>query len=310
MATSTPRLSVILAVYNQERFLPALLSSLEAQDCPVPYEVIVCDDGSTDATADRLRACRALDIRHIWQPNRGFRVARSRNNGIRCAQGEVLVFLDGDSIVRPFFLRDHWDAHSEPGRLVCGSYQNVGLRSRGLPADAAEYLARLPDPNAGSDRSERRPWLDTDRPWMACTSGNMSVERSRVVLFDEDFNGWGSEDRDFAYRAYRSGVRVFLLERVGLVHLWQQTESVPWNPGKGGDAASVIAALTSKLRLYRKYPGEVMAPSLDLVRYCRYDERADTWRIGVVRKDVTVDAIFAEFEAWLARRNASSSAVT
>ena len=299
----TPRLSVIVSVYDQERYLPTLLSSLARQDVPVPYEVIVCDDGSSSRTADQVRRAR-LDIRHVWQPHDGFRVARSRNNGIRCAQGEVLVFVDGDSVLRPFLLRDHWEAHQGEASLVCGSCQNVAAPPDDLPADAAAYLGTVPDATTDTDRGDRVAWIGSTRPWMACSSGHMSLPRTPTVFFDERFQGWGSEDRDFAYRAYTAGLRVVLLERVGLVHLWQLGRAIAWNPGKGGDPESIVAALTSKLLLYRKYPGDLMAPSLDLVRYCWYDSRSDAWRVGAAPHSISTPDVLRQFETWLESRAA------
>ncbi len=300
---------MILAVHNQARYLPLLLSSLERQDCPVPFELLVCDDGSTDETAARVRACTTLDVRHLWQPNRGFRVSRSRNNGIRCAQGDLLVFCDGDSVLRPFFLRDHWEAHqAASGQLVCGCCQNVATAARDLPSNAAAYLAALPEPSSTPDCEERAAWLETGRPWMACTSGNMSIERTRALTFDERFQGWGSEDRDFAYRAHAAGLRIALLKGFGLGHVWTTSQPVEWNPTKGGDPESLVSALRSKLLLYRKYPGDLMAPSLDFVRYCRYDPGSDTWQVGGPQYDVSVADVLDQFDAWLASREKASHA--
>jgi glycosyltransferase involved in cell wall biosynthesis len=304
----TPHISVILSVYNQARYLPAVLTSFERQDAPVPFELIVCDDGSVDETRARLAACTTLDVRHVWQPNRGFRVARSRNNGIRVAQGDVLVFMDGDMIPRPRMLRDHWDAHqSEPGSLVCASTQNVQITTRDLQDDGLQRFERLAHDDSGSDRDERLAWMRGPRPWMACTSGNMSIERHRTPLFDERFQGWGSEDRDFAYRAYAAGLRVALLDGIQALHLWVIDDTVAWNPTKGGDNGSIVSALRSKLALARKYPGDLMAPSLELVRYCHHDPRDDRWTIGGLRPDVSVAGVLAEFEAWLDRHESPSA---
>lgn len=299
MADAHPALSVIVSVYNQERFVPTLLASLDGQDCRSDYEVIICDDGSGDATRDRVLQWQVetgRDVRYIWQPDLGFRVSRSRNNGIRCAQGDVLVFVDGDSWLRPSFLRQHWDAHRVSGRLVGGGCQTVDLPDT-WSTDGATFLAAIPECQS-TDLPARREWLDTTRPWMACTSGNLSVERAHAQWFDEQFQGWGCEDRDLAYRAYCSGLRIHLLESTGLVHLRLKSQPVAWNPKKGGDHRSIVSALDSKLRLYRKYPGEVMLPSLEPVRYCRLDRASGTWTVGPFRDDASVEAILGEFEEW------------
>jgi cellulose synthase/poly-beta-1,6-N-acetylglucosamine synthase-like glycosyltransferase len=305
MAISALKISVIVAVYNQDRFVPGLLSSLEAQDCPVPYEVIVCDDGSSDTTRDWICAQRrlsALNLRYIWQPDGGFHLGRSRNNGIRCAQGDILVFVDGDSWLRPFFLREHWEAHHVERRLVCGGYQNVEVSEGDIQADCAFLFDRIPEAES-TDLENRIRWIGTNRPWMACTGGNQSVRRAHAVPFDEQFQGWGSEDRDFAFRLYDAGLTIHLLDRTGVVHLRLNDRAVNWNPYKGGDQRSIISALESKLHLYHKYPGKVMMPSLNLVRYWHLDEATDTWRRGPRRKDESVASILAKFETWRESHN-------
>jgi hypothetical protein len=68
------------------------------------------------------------------------------------------------------------------------------------------------------------------------------------------------------------------------------------NPTKGGDARSVVAALHAKL--LKKYPGELMAPSLELVRFLRYELQTDTWCVLSRQRQASARDVLAEFEAW------------
>lgn len=88
-----PRLSVIMAVYNQERYLAEAIESVFDQDFD-DLEVIMVDDGSTDRSAEIARAYGA--VRLIQQENRGHGAAL--NQGIRHARGELLGFVDGDDL--------------------------------------------------------------------------------------------------------------------------------------------------------------------------------------------------------------------
>jgi glycosyltransferase involved in cell wall biosynthesis len=90
--------SVVIAAYNEERHIGALLSSLEEQTLG-PTEVIVCDDGSADATAD---AAAVAGSRVLRLPHRGPAVAR--NAGAEASVGEILVFLDADMECAPQFV--------------------------------------------------------------------------------------------------------------------------------------------------------------------------------------------------------------
>jgi glycosyltransferase involved in cell wall biosynthesis len=91
-----PRVSVIVPVYNGERFLADAIDSILAQTYP-SYEVILVDDGSTDQTA-RI-ALSYPSILYLNQANAG--TAAARNRGVEIARGEFLAFLDADDLWMP-----------------------------------------------------------------------------------------------------------------------------------------------------------------------------------------------------------------
>lgn len=87
-----PRVSVIIPVFNGDRFLAEAINSILMQTYQ-DYEVIVVDDGSTDGTR-RVAESLGNKIRYFYQDNQGSAVAR--NLGIRETQGELIAFLDAD----------------------------------------------------------------------------------------------------------------------------------------------------------------------------------------------------------------------
>jgi glycosyltransferase involved in cell wall biosynthesis len=93
---SAPTVSVVIPAYNAERFLAEALESVFAQTTPAA-EVIVVDDGSTDATPEVARSFRAVTL--IEQQHRGVSVAR--NTGVRASKGELIAFLDADDMWYP-----------------------------------------------------------------------------------------------------------------------------------------------------------------------------------------------------------------
>ena len=93
-SASAPLVSVIVPAYNAQDSLGATLESLLAQDY-APFEIVVVDDGSTDAT--RAVAATFPTIRCLEQPNQGPAVAR--NTGMAAARGEFFAFVDADDLV-------------------------------------------------------------------------------------------------------------------------------------------------------------------------------------------------------------------
>ena len=97
----SPRISLIVPAYNEEKYLPALLDSVEAARAryrgePGDIEVIVADDGSTDGTAAlaEARGCRVVRVAARC-------IAGARNAGARVARGEIVAFVDADSRIHP-----------------------------------------------------------------------------------------------------------------------------------------------------------------------------------------------------------------
>ncbi len=94
-----PRASVVVCSHNGERTLPDCLDGLLALDYP-DFEVIVVDDGSTDATAAVANRYR---VRVISTENRG--LAAARNTGMTAATGEIVAYTDDDARPDPHWLR-------------------------------------------------------------------------------------------------------------------------------------------------------------------------------------------------------------
>jgi GT2 family glycosyltransferase len=92
-----PRISVVVATYNGSRTIADCLDGCTQLKYP-DYEVIVVNDGSTDATAD---IARKFDVRLINTPNNG--LSRARNRGLDAATGEIIAYIDDDA--RP---DEHW----------------------------------------------------------------------------------------------------------------------------------------------------------------------------------------------------------
>lgn len=98
-----PTISVIIPAYNAAATLPRALDSVLAQTWPA-YEIIVVDDGSTDATGEVIASYSEL-VRYVRQDNAG--PSAARNQGVAMAYGEWIAFLDADDWYYPERLAQH-----------------------------------------------------------------------------------------------------------------------------------------------------------------------------------------------------------
>jgi len=115
-----PRFSVIIPAFNAATTLARAIESVRAQSWPA-HEIIVVDDGSTDATADVARHFEA--VRLIQQANSGVSVAR--NAGAAAATGGWLAFLDADDWYAPDRIKLHaeWVAEDPTLDFLTGDYE-------------------------------------------------------------------------------------------------------------------------------------------------------------------------------------------
>lgn len=234
-------ISLIVTTYNRPDALEAVVEGCFAQT-DRNFEIIVADDGSGEATRDcvaRLAARSPVPLRHVWQPDDGFRLAMARNRGIAAACGEYILFLDGDCVPQRDFIAQHRRL-ARRGFLVTGSRILLGpeftqrvlaekkplqalelaemlrLRAGGHINKVLQLLFTLP--NVG--REQKR---FSYRRIKGC---NMAFWRSDLEMvngFDESFLGWGHEDADMVVRLFNAGVMrkdgAFATE---VFHLWHK----------------------------------------------------------------------------------------
>lgn len=116
--------SVVVTLYNKERYVQRALQSILAQTYP-HFEIVVINDGSTDGSAGEVAALHDARIRLITQPNAGEGAARNR--GIQESRGTLITMLDADDEWQPEFLQAVVDlniAYPQAGIMATG-YQTI-----------------------------------------------------------------------------------------------------------------------------------------------------------------------------------------
>ncbi|MDO4681636.1 MAG: glycosyltransferase family 2 protein [Lautropia sp.] len=238
-AQTLPSVSLIISTYQRPLALDQVLASVAAQTVQ-PLQVLVADDGSGLETARVVATWRehfGERLVHCWQPDEGFRLSASRNRAIRDARGDLLIFVDGDCLMRPDFIATH-QRLAESGYAVAG---NRVLLSQAL---TRRVEARQADPvhwrwwawvRAWVFQQVNRPWgllhlpgqwwrRWKGRPWKRFKTCNVALWREDMLTlngFEEEIVGWGFEDTDLVLRWFNLGGRL-KSGRFGttVLHLW------------------------------------------------------------------------------------------
>jgi glycosyltransferase involved in cell wall biosynthesis len=97
-------ISIIVPFHNRSQDLKKCVECLLAQDCPVPYEIILCDDGSTEDIESMVKETWQDEPRIRYHRQRQKGPAAARNLGIRHAHGEIVAMTDSDTLPQPGWL--------------------------------------------------------------------------------------------------------------------------------------------------------------------------------------------------------------
>lgn len=229
-----PSATLLVSTYNWPEALELVLRSALAQHV-APSQVIVADDGSREETGTMVRglvpafAARGVELLHVWQEDAGFRKARILNASLARAAGDYVVQVDQDLVLHPAFIASHL-AFARRGSFVQGS--RVLVR----PERTREAIARRETRFRALDAGLKNRLNALHLPWLSAlvpasqehlrgTRGvNFAFWRDdarRVNGWNEEFEGWGREDSEFAARLLNAGVRRRKLKFAGVgYHLW------------------------------------------------------------------------------------------
>jgi glycosyltransferase involved in cell wall biosynthesis len=213
--------SVVVPTYNRWASLRRLLEGLAKQTFPHDqFEVVVVDDGSADATLERLRDVRVpYVLRGVYQPNQG--PGAARNLGVAQARSDLIIFLDDDVLPDPDLIAQHVRLHrAEPDCVVIGPMVAPGSWARPPWIRWEEEILDV----------QYRAMLNGE---YECTprqfyTGNASLARARFLAaggFDSRFKR--AEDVELAYRMRDQGAR-FVFRAEPLVYHYAERSFDAW----------------------------------------------------------------------------------
>ncbi len=214
--------ALVISTYNWPEALKLCLKSVYRQTV-LPDEIIVADDGSDSLTKqviNRFSESDTIRIKHIWQEDKGFRLARIRNKAIKSTDCDYLIFIDGDVILHPDFIKDHISRRKHGG-FITGSRvllnedetrERLDLGDCKLTGFGYSAKNKL---NGIRNVFLSRCFSKSDSKIYNVRGCNMSFWRNdlwEVNGFDEQFAGWGREDSDITLRLLNSGKTKFRLK--------------------------------------------------------------------------------------------------
>jgi glucosyl-dolichyl phosphate glucuronosyltransferase len=205
------RVSLVLPTLDRPQAIYNLLRHVEHQTV-APHEIIIVDQSALLDERVASYAAATPRVRHHRIVERG--LPNARNVGVGLATGDVVLFLDDDSIPDPDLIRFHAEAYADPGVGGVGGRVQGGYDSGGVS------IGKFRE----SDGKVVRNFGATIRCEVDhLPGGNMSFRRDvfdRVGGFDKTYGGSSiGEETDFCLRARRAGVRFLFEPRASLEHL-------------------------------------------------------------------------------------------
>lgn len=191
MDSSLPFVSILMRAHNDEVLIGRALKAVFAQKTDLKFEVVVCDDASTDGTRE---VAARFPVRFFERPAGPYKPGRTLNPLVRAAKGDIVVFNNSDAVP----LDERWlDELVKP--LLAGS-RHVFAFANQLPRADAQALVRKDSERAFGDGKVQATW----RFFFSLASSATWRQNLLEVPFDEDIQY--SEDVAWAWRNSRREV--------------------------------------------------------------------------------------------------------
>ena len=209
--------SVIIPTYNRKRILLDCLDhlSLQTMDSEA-FEVMVCDDGSTDETVAAVSGRSdwySFSLRVLTQKKSG--PAAARNAGIRRSRGRMILFLNDDTMAAPDLLAQHMKGFEQvqgENKAMVGSFRFHDK----LACTPFGYIMQYTDALFAYSGLED----GTECGYEHFYSCNVSLPRILLhkEVFDPAFKGAAAEDMDLGYRLQKRGVKTYFRKACRCLH--------------------------------------------------------------------------------------------
>ena len=244
-----PKTSLIIAVYNNKKYLELVFAGLERQTLK-DFEVIIADDGSNSSIAefiDEYKKNSTFAIKHVWHDDKGFRKNKILNEAIRHSESDYIVIIDGDCVPHREFLMEHFRSR-EVNTCFTGRRINLSEKFTALltPANVREGFIEKNIPLlfidaifGKSNYVEKGIYLKSQflrklfnkkkRGLLGCNFSLMKKDLLDINGFDERYEAPSiGEDSDVQFRLELNGVTIESLNHIAVqYHLYHKLQDRP-----------------------------------------------------------------------------------
>ncbi|MEX3504990.1 glycosyltransferase [Corynebacterium sp. LK2510] len=244
-----PDVSVVIPHYNNHAALAEVVAAVRAQRYDGAVEIIVADDGSSVTPAIE-------GVTTVRQDDQGFRAAAARNLGAAAASGEVLAFLDGDTIPEPGYLAAVVPHIQRNRRAVV-----VGSRLTGPERREPAWLVDAYTRTDHLSRADSTSWRFIISAALTCSANFFR----HIGGFDASIVGYGGEDWEFGWRAWNAGALFVHEPRAIALHPapdFGKRHATEWSEALAKNAETV--ALAQRITHPIARPAGVVFPTADV----------------------------------------------
>lgn len=243
-----PTVSAIVPTYNRADLVRSIVTNLRAQTRP-PDQVIVVDNGSTDATQIVARELGADLL--VFPENRGF--AAAVNEGIRHARGEWLLIANNDVVLEPAWI-DRMLASLQQDNALFGAGKLLRKGGLGTLDGSWDLVSRAAYAwRCGYGRQDGAIWSIRRKIWLAPMTAALFHRQvfERIGLLETRFESY-YEDVDFGIRCALFGLEGVYEPAAVAVHIGKATF------GKHASRIMYLSARNQVLLLAKHYPSRTL----------------------------------------------------
>jgi len=223
--------SIVVPVYNRKDILAKTLAGIINQTYPSELiETIVADDGSSDGVEELIpEYSKFMDIKYVKQDDKGYRLSKVRNLGIKSAKYDYIIILDCDMLPTPELVKYYMQYLHVTSKAVLIGYRrfvctdnisaNTIRKDINVALNLPDIVTNNPIITKKGSKGPTKDWReeiynntnllkDLDYPFRVFCGGNIAFPKSLLVTakyFDEEFQNWGGEDIEMGYRVYNNG---------------------------------------------------------------------------------------------------------